>query len=132
VRAMRARLVSAGSLLAVFQGGSYIAFGLWSLVARRSYRRIHRLDSDDWVLNAHGMWLVLVGSVLAAGGLGRPSDRAELRLLALGAALGLAANDAISAATGELPSIYYSDLAYEMVLAILWPVAWRLDRTRLA
>lgn len=43
---------------ALTQGGSYLGFGLWSLGARQRYRRMHQIRCEDWVLNAHGAWLL--------------------------------------------------------------------------
>lgn len=103
---------------ALIQGASYVGFGLWSLLGRRHYRATHKLDSDDWVLNAHGAWLLAVGSTLLAASLRREADRPAIRFLGSGSALGLAVNDAVSLRT--VASIYRVDLAYELALVGLW------------
>ena len=103
---------------ALVQGGSYIGFGAWSLLAREHYRRVHRIQRDDWVLNAHGAWLVAVGSTLAAAALRRGADDPTIRLLGAGSALGLALNDLVSA--GKLPRPYEADLVYELAVLTAW------------
>jgi hypothetical protein len=105
-------------LLALLQGGSYVWFGGWSVLARRHYRRTHRIDRDDWLLNAHGGWLVVVGSTLAVAALRERTDHAELRLLGTGAAAALAVNDARGAR--RLAPIYRVDLVYELALLGGW------------
>jgi adenylate cyclase len=106
--------------IALLQGGSYFGFGLWSLVARKHYRKTHRIESNDWVLNAHGAWLLAVGSTLAIGALRRQADRPELRMLGAASAIGLALNDI--ALRERLPPIYRADLAYELGLMGAWLV----------
>ncbi len=109
--------------LAVAQGASYLYFGLWSLVRREHYREVHALRSDDWVLNAHGGWLLAVGGVLVRGG-ARPASRdRSLPLLGMASAVALAANDALL--VGRIAPIYRLDLAYEISLAALWAAAGR-------
>lgn len=110
---------------AVLQGSSYLGFALWSLLARGHYRRRHRLRSNAWLLNAHGMWLTAVGGVLAAAGYRRRGTRAELRTLGLAAAVGLAIDDAVSAATEGVAPVYYADLVWELALATLWAASYR-------
>jgi hypothetical protein len=104
--------------LALLQGASYLWFGGWSLLARRHYRRTHAIKSDDWVLSAHGAWLVVVGSTLGLAALRGSSGQAELRLLGIGAALGLALNDATR--IRRLAPIYRLDLVYELGLLGGW------------
>lgn len=110
---------------AILQGSSYLGFGLWSLLARGHYRRRHRLQSSAWLLNAHGMWLTAVGGVLAAAGYRRRGTRAELRTLGLATAVGLAIDDAVSAATEGVAPVHYADLAWELGLATLWAASYR-------
>jgi adenylate cyclase len=115
------------AVTALIQGGSYLGFGLWSLLARDQYRRAHGIRRDDWVLNAHGAWLLAVGSTLAAAGLRRQPPRREIRVLGAGSALGLAVNDA--ALLRRLPPIYRADLVYEIGLLAAWLLPQR-DRSR--
>lgn len=114
----RARVVAA-----LVQGGSYVGFGLWSLFARRHYRQTHKIDRDDWVLNAHGAWLLAVGCTLAVGALRHQADRLELRFLGTSSALGLAVNDL--ALRDSLAPIYRADLAYELALLGAWLIPHR-------
>ncbi len=103
---------------ALVQGASYIGFGIWSLAGRRHYRDVHEIDRDDWVLNAHGGWLLAVGTTLVASALRGRANGAEVRTLGVASALALALNDAVS--LPRVAPIYRSDLAYEVGLAGLW------------
>ncbi|MBA2764815.1 MAG: YHS domain-containing protein [Thermoleophilaceae bacterium] len=116
-------------LVALVQGASYVGFGLWSTLARRHYRRIHDLPADGWILNAHGGWLLVVGSTLVLAGARRRSEQSDVQLLGAGAALGLAVNDAVSAARNGVARIYISDLAYEAALVLGWSAAALKRRT---
>lgn len=106
------------SVTALVQGASYVGFGVWSLAARGHYRRVHEIRRDDWVLNAHGGWLVAVGTTLVAAALRGRGSSSEVRTLGLASALALAANDAIS--LSRVPGIYRSDLLYELGLVAGW------------
>jgi len=115
------------SKLALLQGASYIGFSIWSFAARGHYRRIHNIErTDAWVLNAHGMWMLLVGVSLSLSAASDRPDAVEVRTLALGSALGLGLNDALAAPS----SIYRSDLVFEAMIAAAWPLAWLSDAKR--
>jgi hypothetical protein len=118
-----------GAWLSIGQGALYIASGLWALVAKSSYQEIHELKSDFWILTTHGVWLLLVGGVLAIAGYRRQKSL-EVRLLAFGAALGLLATDLASAATVGVAQIYYTDMMIELVFVVLWLVVWTLERRK--
>jgi hypothetical protein len=66
---------------------------------RSHYVKTRELRSDDWILNAHATWMLLVGAVLLRAALsGRVSD--ETPLLGLGSSLGQALNDARACCAG--------------------------------
>ena len=117
------RLVSAA------QGGSYVAFAGWLFARPRQYRRTHRLRTDDWVLRAHGTWMAVTGSALLVAAIRGTASEPEMRLLGLGSAVGLAANDAVGLVRRDVAEIYRSDLAWESALALLWTLA-HLHRSR--
>jgi hypothetical protein len=98
-------------LLALTQGVSYVYFGVWALIWTRHYIRTHELSGQDrWVLRAHALWMITVGStLLRATIVGRVTD--ETVMLAVGSAASLAANDAYS--IRQIAPIYRIDLAYE-------------------
>ena len=105
------------SKLALLQGASYIGFSIWSLAARGHYRRIHNIErTDAWVLNAHGMWMLLVGISLSLSAANDRTSAVEVRTLALGSALGLGLNDALAAPS----SAYRLDLLFEAMIAAAW------------
>jgi hypothetical protein len=122
------RRASLAGRVSLAQGLYYITPGLWALLARERYKRAHGLRSDDWVLHAHTMWLLLVGGALVVAGYRRQVSP-EARLLGVGAAAGLQLVTALTARTGRLTSrIYYGDLPGELALLTLWAVAWRRER----
>jgi hypothetical protein len=121
-RCAEGRLSSGAALV---QGGSYVGFGLWSLLGRDHYRRTHRIRHDTWVLNAHGVWLITVGATLVLGAMRKGAIRPELRLLGAGSALGLAINDLVL--LRHLPPIYRADLVYELAVAGAWLVPEERD-----
>ena len=106
-------------VLLLVQGGSYVGFGVWALLAREHYARVHGLEAHPWLLRQHGAWLTLVGSQLLACSLQRRSSRGT-RPIAIASAASLVANDVYSSATGRLAPIYRRDLAFESVLLGAW------------
>ena len=104
--------------MGLLQGASYVGFGVWSLTARDHYRRVHAIKRNDWVLNAHGGWLLAVGTTLVTAALRRRASSPEVRTLGVASALALAANDAAS--RSRVPGIYRRDLMYELAVATTW------------
>src|SRR5438874_6928939 len=103
---MRTLNAPLGTWVTLAQGLVTLGAGLWGLVARRHYKEVHRIEYEHWILNAHIMWLLLVGGVLTFAGT-RRRIRTEDRLLGLRTAGGLAVVDLVSAATMRIAPIYY-------------------------
>jgi hypothetical protein len=114
---------TAARLTALTQGASYLYFGLWALVWKRHYIRTHELSGQDpWVLRAHALWMILIGSTLARAGIGKRVDDTA-RALAVGSATAFALNDAYSIA--RVAPIYRLDLAYELGFVGVWATLTR-------
>ena len=107
-------------LVAAVQGGSYIGFAAWLFTRPRQYRETHGIETNDWVLRAHGTWMLVTGSALLVAAARGTTTQPEVRLLGVASAVGLATNDGIGAMRREVASIYYSDLAWESAIAALW------------
>lgn len=106
--------------LAGLQGASYLYFASWSILRRSHYRRVHRLNGAAWLLNAHGLWLTLAGTVLTWASMRDRAEQPEVLLVGLGASSGLAVVDLTTAATDGVAPIYYADLALETLIAFGW------------
>jgi hypothetical protein len=112
-------------LVAATQGASYLGFAA-SLFARpRQYRDRHGIETSDWVPRAHGTWMAVTGATLLTAAICGRASQAEVRMLGLGSAAGLAANDALGAARRDIAPIYISDLAWESAVGALWLMAIR-------
>jgi len=108
-------------LTAILQGASYLYFGAWSLGRREHYRRVHELSSDDWILNAHGGWLLVVGATLMRAAI--RDDTGTLLPLGAGAAAALALNDVLL--MRRIAPIYRADVGWELALLAGWTVPGR-------
>jgi hypothetical protein len=106
------------------QGALYLASGLQSLGSPRRAARA-RAAIEGWPENAQGAWQLVVGATLLAAALQEGPGRGGFRILALGSAIGIAANDAVSAARGEGPLTDRSDLAFELAIVGAWVVRGR-------
>jgi hypothetical protein len=120
-----ARLLAA-RVTATVQGGSYVYFGLWALLRRRSYIRTHGLEGQEgWVLRAHALWMILIGSTLLKA-VARDRIDETSRRLAMGSATALAVNDAYS--IRRAAPIYRVDLGYELGVLGAWATLARRQR----
>ena len=117
-------------LVATAQGASYLGFAAWLFGRPRQYRDRHAIEASEWVLRAHGTWMVVTGATLLSAAARGKTSSTEVRLLGVGSAAGLAANDVLGAARRDVPPIYYSDLAWESALGALWLAAIRRGARR--
>ena len=123
--AMATQCLAPSRHLAAAQGSSYLGFAAWLFGRPREYRNRHGIKTSDWVLRAHGTWMVVTGVTLLTAAVRGRTAETEVRLLALGSAAGLAANDALDAARRDIAPIYYADLAWESALSVMWLMAIR-------
>ena len=123
--AITTRRLDLSRVVAAAQGASYVGFAAWLFGRPRQYRDRHAIETNDWLLRAHGSWMLIIGATLLTATLRGKTAEREVRLLGLGAATGLAANDALGAARRDIAPIYYSDLVWESALAASWLVAGR-------
>jgi hypothetical protein len=110
-------------LLAWLQGVFYLLTGVWPLVSMGTFVAVTGPKVDLWLVVTVGVLVAVIGAVLL---LGAWRDRVgpELVLLAVGSAGGLAAVDLVYALGDRIWDIYLLDAVVEIVLAVLWLLAW--------
>jgi hypothetical protein len=117
--------------LAAGQGLFYAATGVWPLLSRRSFEAVTGRKTDWWLVQTVGVLVSAVGVTLtAAGANGRVGP--ELRHLAAGSAVGLAAIDVVHASRGRISKVYLLDAAGELALAAAWLTLELADRRSMA
>ena len=117
-------------LLAWFQGVFYLLTGVWPLVSMGTFVAVTGPKVDLWLVVTVGVLVAVIGAVLLLGAW-RKRVGPELVLLAVGSAGGLAAVDLVYALGDRIWDIYLLDAVVEIVLAVLWLLAWwRSGRAR--
>lgn len=114
--------------LAVGQGAFYAATGVWPLISRRSFEAVTGRKTDWWLVQTVGVLVATIGGVLTRAGAGGPVSP-DLRRLAAGSALGLAAIDVVHVTRGRISKVYLLDAAGELALVAAW-VALAAQRRR--
>jgi hypothetical protein len=110
------------ALLALAQGVFYLVTGVWPLLSIRSFELVTGPKTDRWLVKTAGVLITVIGAALALAGR-RKSVTPELRLLALGSALGLTGIDVVYVARGRISKVYLLDAAAELGLVALWALA---------
>jgi hypothetical protein len=106
-------------LLAMAQGAYYAATGVWALVDIDSFQAVTGPKVDQWLVKTVGVLVTVIGGALGLAGW-RRRVTPEVRLLALGSALGLAGIDIYYVAKGRIARIYLADAASELAMAAGW------------
>jgi hypothetical protein len=102
------------------QAAFYLGTGIWPLVHRRSFERVTGPKVDFWLVETVGITVASIGLGLAhALRRGRPVPP-ELRTVAIAAAVGLAAVDAVHVARRRISPVYLLDAAAELALVVGW------------
>jgi hypothetical protein len=110
--------------IALTQGAFYLATGLWPLIDIDSFQAVTGPKTDLWLVRTVGVLVTVVGLVLLTAAR-RRSIGAEIGLLAVGSALGLAAIDIIYVLCRTIAPIYLADAVAEIGLCAAWAFAWR-------
>src|SRR5215217_2358528 len=76
------------ALIALAQGSFYLVTGIWPLVSIRSFEAVTGPKADRWLVKTAGVLIMAIGAALTLAGR-RKSVTPEMRLLAVGSALGL-------------------------------------------
>lgn len=110
-------------LLAWLQGVFYLLTGVWPLVSMGTFVAVTGPKVDLWLVVTVGVLVAVIGAVLLLGAW-RNRIGPELVLLAVGSAGGLAAVDLVYALGDRIWDIYLLDAVVEILLALLWLLAW--------
>jgi hypothetical protein len=118
-------------LPAWIQGVYFLATGVWPLLHMPSFIALTGPKVDLWLVRAVGVLVAVIGAVLILGAR-RRTVGAELRLLAVGSAAGLAGIDLVYALADRIWDVYLLDALAEVGLILLWGIAWARARRRSA
>lgn len=119
-------------VLALGQGVYYTTTGLWALVDIDSFQAVTGPKTDLWLVKTVGALVTVIGGVLGLAGYNRRVTP-EIKALAMGAALGLAAIDVIYVGKRRIAKIYLGDALPELGLAAAWaatPTRGRVEGPR--
>ncbi len=114
-------------LVAALQGMYFLLTGLWPLIHLRSFLAVTGLKYDIWQVETVGALVTATGAglVLAAA---RARVSAEIAVIAIGSAAGLAVIDTIYVLRGRISAIYLVDVILELVIIVAWIVGLWRDR----
>jgi hypothetical protein len=105
--------------LAAAQGAFYVATGAWPLVSMASFEAVTGPKRDHWLVNTVGVLVGVIGVTLIASA--RTEEPApEIKGLAAGAALALAAVDIFYVSQRTIAKVYLVDAAAELALVAAW------------
>jgi len=110
------------------QGLYYMLTGLWPIISIRSFEAVTGpktdhlptgRDSDHWLIMTVSVLVLAIAFALLIGAWKRRAT-AELKVLAIAAALGLAAIDVIYVVRQVIAPVYLIDAVIEAVLLLSW------------
>jgi hypothetical protein len=104
------------------QGLYYFLTGLWPLVNMQTFERVTGPKTDHWLVNTVAVLILAVAVTLITAAWRRRCP-AEVALLAVASAAGLAAIDVIYVSRQVIAPVYLLDAVAEVVLIGSWMVA---------
>jgi hypothetical protein len=113
------RDTTAADVLAIAQGGFYVATGLWPIVHLPSFEAVTGEKTDKWLVKTVGALIAAAGATMTTAGL-RKRVTPEIALLAAGSAAALAVVDVNYTAKRVIAPVYLLDAAAEAALIALW------------
>jgi hypothetical protein len=108
---------------AVVQGTYYLFTGLWAIVDITSFQIVTGPKTDLWLVRTVAILVIVAGLVLLLAAY-RRNLSAEILLLAVGSAIGLAIIDVVYVAMKVIAPIYLLDALIQVFLAALWLFGW--------
>lgn len=99
------------------QGVYYFTTGLWPFVHRKSFLKLTGPKNDLWLVHTVGSLVTAAGAVFVKSAT-KKRVTPEIRLLAVGSALGLAAVEIHSVWRGAIRKIYLADTIVELYFAL--------------
>ena len=116
--------------LAIGQGVFYVVTGLWPVVSLRTFEAVTGPKVDGWLVKTTGVLITAIGAGLTTAGL-RGRVTPDLKLVAVGAAAGLAAIDVVYVSRGRIARVYLLDALAEVGLIGAWAAVQLVLRGRL-
>jgi len=114
--------------ISFLQGFYFFFAGLWPLVHMKSFEMITGPKTDIWLVRTVGVLVTVIGGVLILFGF-RRKVFLEIRVLAMGSALGLAGIEIFHVLAGQISKIYLLDTLMEVIFVILWTLSKDLEET---
>jgi energy-converting hydrogenase Eha subunit E len=105
------------------QGLYYVLTGLWPLVSLATFQAATGPKTDTWLVQTVGVLVTVIGATLCLAAY-RRNTAAEIVLLAIGSALGLAAVDVTFVLERRISAVYLLDALVEVGIIALWVYGW--------
>lgn len=113
---------SAEEPVAIAQGALFIATGVWPIVHIPTFEAVSGPKTDKWLVKTVGALITVAGAAIASAGVRRRINP-EIRLLAMGSSIALAAVDVVYARRRRISRVYLLDAAAEVALILAWLTA---------
>lgn len=105
--------------VAMSHGMFWVGSGLWPIVDLKSFERVTGPKTDGWLVKTVGGLIAVVGVTLVAAG-ARHRITPEIRGLAMGSSLALAAVDVVYPLKRRISPLYLLDAVAELAFAATW------------
>lgn len=115
--------------VALIQGIYYLITGIWPLLHMPSFIFITGPKYDVWLVRTVGVLILVQGLVCISAAVYKRIGK-EIVMLAVGAAAGLAVIDIYYASIDRIWDVYLLDALVEVVLVVLWLIAWKKSADR--
>jgi hypothetical protein len=105
--------------IAVAQGITYIATGLWPVVHLRSFEAVTGPKLEGWLVKTVGLLVTAIGATLLVGR-SDPGAERTIRVLGMTSAAALAGVDVYYAGKRRIKRVYFADAALELAFVVAW------------
>jgi hypothetical protein len=105
--------------VAAIQGVFYVFSGIWPLLDIDSFQAVTGPKVELWLVRTVGVLVLVIGGVLVTAARRKTVDL-EIKVLAMGSALGLAGIDTGYALSRTIPPIYLADAVVELGFVAGW------------
>jgi hypothetical protein len=113
------------SILCLLQGGYFLLTGIWPIVSIVTFQLVTGPKVDLWLVKTFGVLVAGVGVSLISGCRGNPP--AEIAVLGIVTAIGLAAAEINYVLRQRISPVYLADAALEGVFVAGW--VWTFFRS---
>jgi hypothetical protein len=107
--------------VAVAQGITYVATGLWPVVHLRSFEAVTGPKLEGWLVKTVGLLVTAIGATLLVG-TREPGAERTMRVLGGTSAAALAGVDVYYAGKRRIKPVYFADAALELAFVVGWLV----------